>query len=732
MGGANIPSRHRRLTPGSGTADTATPKGFRHTHMTRSTAAPPPEPKPFDVGEALQRAHAHWNAGQADQAEMACQQVLAVWPGQTDATHLLGLMAYTYGNLDLAIAHMRRACQAPRAPGIYYSDLAELCRQRGLLDEGEQAARRAVAMNPRHGGGWNNLGIILQEAGNLDESRQCLERVLALEPENPQASNNLGNTCKRLGLLEEAERHWSRAIALRPDYAEVYSNLANLLTERGEYARARDMARRAIDLNPRLADAYINLAAVETAAHNHPEAQRWLRALLGFAPDHVGGLAALALALKHLNELDAAAEAARRAVAIAPRNAEAQNALGLVLQALGQDAEAIAAFDRAATLPGTAREQALISRASLHMEFGRAVLAETEFAAVVAEYPRSASAWFNQAALRRSEPGDPAIGHMRALLGPGGVQSRADKTLLHFGLGKALLDAGDSEQAFRHLDEGNRLKRATIAYDADGVSRWMREIAAAFPDAPIAAPAPGGDTATRPVFVLGMPRSGTTLVEQILASHPAVHGAGELPYMQRLIDEVGPFPAAATKLPADRMAALGAAYLSKVTPLAAGLAYVVDKMPANFLYAGLIPRMLPQARIIHCRRNPVDTCLSCYSQLFASEQLFSYDQTELGGFHRDYQTLMAHWRVVLPESHFLEVDYEAVVEDVEAEARRLLAFLGLPWDEACLEFHRTARPIRTASVNQVRQPIYRSSSGRWRKHAAQLQPLLAALGIDAE
>jgi hypothetical protein len=234
-----------------------------------------------------------------------------------------------------------------------------------------------------------------------------------------------------------------------------------------------------------------------------------------------------------------------------------------------------------------------------------------------------------------------------------------------------------------------------------------------------------------PVFVVGMPRSGTTLVEQVLASHPAVYGAGELRHLQTLTDGAGAFPQAIPGLTAVQFAAMGDAYLAKIMPLAQDRRHVVDKMPANFLRAGLIRLILPEARIIHCRRDPVDTCLSCYSKLFAAEQPYTYDQTELGRFHLDYQRLMAHWRAVLPASHFIEVDYEAVVVDLETEARRLLAFLDLPWDDACLRFHETARPVRTASVNQVRLPVYRTSSGRWRAHAAQLGPLLEALGILA-
>jgi tetratricopeptide (TPR) repeat protein len=691
-----------------------------------SQTSPGPD---LDIGQTLARAHAHWNAGQADQAEMACQRVLAVWPAQPDAMHLLGLMAHTYGNLDLAIAHIRKACESPRAPALYYSNLAEMCRQRGLLAEGEQAGRRAVALNPQLANGWNNLGIILQESGKLDESRTCLERVLMLEPENAQAHNNLGNTCKRLGLTTEAEQYWAKAVALRPNYAEVYSNLSNLLTERAEFDRARDMARKAIELNPRLADAYVNLAGAETAQQNHGEAQRWLRNLLSFAPDHVSGLTAMALSLKQTDDLDTAADMARRAVTAGAQNAEAHNALGSVLQAQGQKAAAFAEFDLAAKLPGTAREQSLLNQASLHLEFGDKTSAQTGFEAVLGEYPGSVSALFNLSSLKKTSAGDTLVAAMESRLASGPALSANDRMMLHFGLGKALMDAGQSDAAFRHLGIGNKLKRGTIGYDPDGVTRWLKSIAAAYPTEKLAAGG-DGDPSTMPIFVLGMPRSGTTLVEQILASHPAIHGAGELRLVQQVIDRLGPFPDSAANLPPAKLKELGAAYVAHVTRHAGGRPHVVDKMPANFLYIGLIRQILPQARIVHCRRDPVDTCLSCYGILFAGEQNFSYDQSELGRFWRDYDALIATWRPGLPATHYLEVQYEDVVDDLDTQARRMLAFLGLPWNDSVLDFHQTNRPVRTASLTQVREPIYRSSVGKWRGYSTQLQPLLTALGIS--
>jgi hypothetical protein len=239
-----------------------------------------------------------------------------------------------------------------------------------------------------------------------------------------------------------------------------------------------------------------------------------------------------------------------------------------------------------------------------------------------------------------------------------------------------------------------------------------------------------GDPSTVPVFIIGMPRSGTTLVEQILASHPKVHGAGELndleAAMTSLRSSVGPRPG----LGGEELRRIGARYLKRVRAIAPAAERITDKMPANFRYAGLIHLALPKARIVHTRRDPIDTCISCFSILFAHNQPFAYDLAELGRFYRAYAALMKHWREVLPVEEMLEVQYEELVDNFELWARRILAHCGLEWNNACLEFYKTKRPVWTASAVQVRQPIYRSSVGRWRPDQGMLQPLIEALEGD--
>ncbi len=393
---------------------------------------------------------------------------------------------------------------------------------------------------------------------------------------------------------------------------------------------------------------------------------------------------------------------------------------------MGRFEPALAAYQRAAVLPGPAQMDAIANLGGLHMEFGRKADALKAMEAAAKAFPDAPGILFGQTDLRRFAAGDPLIARMEALLAREGI-SLSDRATLHFGLGKVFLDIGNSAQAFRHYDEGNRLKRSTYAYNSAGDERWMTNLAEAFSPALLAAKTGLGAPSGLPVFVVGMPRSGTSLIEQILASHGSVFGAGELRTLHALSERIEGFPASVSSRGAAELEAIGEAYLARVAPMASGRRHVVDKMPSNFLLCGLIRLALPEAKIIHSRRDPVDTCLSCYTKLFAGEQPFAYNQTELGRYHRAYQALMAHWRAVLPASHFMEVDYEEVVDDVEAQARRMLDFLGLPWDERVLKFHETERPVRTASVNQVREPIYRTSAGRWKQHAAQLGPLLAAL-----
>jgi hypothetical protein len=310
-----------------------------------------------------------------------------------------------------------------------------------------------------------------------------------------------------------------------------------------------------------------------------------------------------------------------------------------------------------------------------------------------------------------------------------------ERTHLFFAISTVYRERGEDEKSFLYLKLANQTVRGAIAYDPAANDEGFRRLKTVFARHFLDSIAEAGFASELPVFIVGMPRSGTTLIEQIVASHPAVHGAGERKELGLFLNELGAghggereFPDFVTDLEPGAFRELGERYVAALRPLAPDAERIVDKMPGNFVHVGLIAAALPDARVIHCLRDPLDTCLSCYEQYFQKAQPYCYDLEELGRFYRLYENLMEHWCAVLP-GRILEVRYEDVVRDLEGEARRLIAFCGLDWSDACLAFHETERMVRTASANQVRQPLYATSVGRWRRFERELAPLIAALGI---
>jgi hypothetical protein len=335
--------------------------------------------------------------------------------------------------------------------------------------------------------------------------------------------------------------------------------------------------------------------------------------------------------------------------------------------------------------------------------------------------------------LKRFTSDDPHLTAVEALAGDPGKLSPEQQAELHFALGKIYADVGRHEQSFTHLLEGNRWARKHFTYDEPEALQLFERIRAVFSPELMRTNAGLGDPTDAPVFIIGMPRSGSTLVEQILASHPLVWAGGELDHFQEALARLqgvegtaSAYPEVVPFMTAEDFRTLGANYHVAIAASTSGAQRITDKLPVNFLLAGLIPLALPNARIIHTRRNPVDTCLSCFSKRFP-QQPYTNDLAELGRYYRAYEGLMEHWRPLLPPGVMLEVDYEELVADFEAQARRIIAHCGLPWNEACLDFHSTGRPVVTASSAQVRQPLYRSSIGRSQPYLPLLKPLLDAL-----
>jgi tetratricopeptide (TPR) repeat protein len=504
------------------------------------------------------------------------------------------------------------------------------------------------------------------------------------------------------------------------------------LHQRGDLAEADLLYQRALQKMPGLFDAQHLLGVLRSQQGRYAEALGLVTAALQGQPDSIGALTNHGLILHNMKRHGQALVSLDRVLALRPDHALAHNNRGNVLAALGRDAEALASFCRALkATPNYA--DAYNNMGVLLKELGRVTEAEAAFAKALELNPHLTGAYINLADCRRFQVGDAHLTRMQTLVQDQTTQP-TERMYLHFALGKVFADLGDHRHAFENLQKGNAEKRAMVAYDEAEMMKLFDRTRDVLTQDCIRAREGRGDPSTTPIFIIGMPRSGTTLVEQILASHHDVHGAGELAILNEVAGSVyGPdgrlvhYPDFVPECDDEVFGAIGSYYVAALRKHAPQARHVVDKMPSNFIFAGLIHLALPNARIIHVVRDPVDTCVSCYSRLFSDNLNHTYDLAELGRFYRRYQMLMAHWHNVLPEGRILDVRYEDVVSDVDTATRRILAHCELDWDPQCLRFHQTDRRVRTASAIQVRREIYPGAIGRWRDYRPWLGPLLQQL-----
>ena len=597
----------------------------------------------------------------------------------------------------------------------------------GRLDDAEALCARLRSRDPYDVAALHGLGLIRNRQGRAGEAVEWLRRAIR-EAAGRDLANSAPLHCDLGGILhargqdDEALGHVLRAIALDPRLAAAHSNHGGILLARGQPAAAVAAFERALALLPDQADLHYNLGRALTGSGRAEAALACYDQALRLAPDHVAALTNRGAVLVALDRPDEAVAPLERAVRLAPGYGPAHTNLGNALQALGRTDEAARAFAAAVRAdPTDAAGHANLGMAML--EAGDLEDAERALDRAVALAPGETGYWRILGQIRRFADGGPELAALAALAADPAALDEERRVDLHYALGKALGDLGRREAALDHLVAGGRLVRRRVAYDEAATLEEMAAIQASFPAERFAARRASPAAGPVPVFVFGMPRSGTTLVEQILAAHPAVAAAGERTELHRAATAAG-FPAAPDDTLAARLVADHAARLGALAPRAA---CVVDKTPAHFRLAGLIALGSPQARMVHTLRDPLDTCLSCFSVRFAAGQEFTYDLGELGRYYRAYARLMDHWRRVLPAGALLEIRYEDLVADLEGQTRRILAHCGLDWHPACLEFHHVRRPVRTASAAQVRQPLYRDAVGRAASWGALLDPLVAAL-----
>jgi tetratricopeptide (TPR) repeat protein len=595
------------------------------------------------------------------------------------------------------------------------------------------ACRRALAIDPNLPQANNNIGILYYERDEFDQAGAHYRRALELAPNYAEAWSNLGNARRAQKNYDEALVAYRQARQLRPDYADAINNMGTALREMGRLTEAESTYRHALALKPGDPGVLNNLALALKDAEQFTEAAELLTRSLAADASNVKTLTCLALVRLEQKQVSDAEVTAQRALSLAPDEPEAISALGLVRFEQQKSDEAMALFRRAIALkPGHADSHNNIG--NILKEDGQLAAARAEYERAIELDPHEAAYYFNLADAKKFARGDAHLAAMERLAAEHRALPDTARSRLSFALSKAYDDLGRHDDAFRWMREGNEIKRRRVGYDEARTLGQFDRIRSIV-DRGLIGTKTGGFDSTLPVFVVGMPRSGTTLVEQILASHPAVHGAGELDDFSRLADRMRDAGGNALRYPDDmpaltagQLRELGNNYVERLRVRAPQAKRVTDKMPANFIFLGLIHSALPQARIIHVTRDPRDTCLSCYSKLFSAPQDFTYDLGELGRYYRKYAELMKHWHDALPKGRVLDIRYEDVIADVETAARRIVGHCGLDWNPACIAFHEARRPVRTASASQVRRPVYRTSEGRWRDYQNHLGPLLAALG----
>jgi len=722
-------------------------------------------PQMSDIQQAL-KLH---KSGKLQEAAKMYQAVLEQDPLNVDALHLLGVSLIQRGAPEKAAGLIGRAIALRPNEPAFYNNQGEAFRFMGRFDQAAACYKQALRLNPRYADALNNLGLVLQNAGQHQEATRCFEGVLKLQPNSamahnnlgialihkgdragaaqefrraieinpeygeahcnlgqvllelnqskealthcrravelcpnlPAAHNNLGNVLREEGQLKEAKNEYAQALQLNPNIALTCNNIGQALQEEGALGQAKSWYERALQLDPRSARVHTNYASLLSEDEQDEEAQRELELALQLDPSYAEAHTALAMLLKEKMQVPAAIEHYRRALQINPHMASAHCGMGDAYQEIGKLEEAQACFRESIRInPRLAGGYTMLAT---HL---KGKIPDHEFKAM----------------LELAE--DPTL-------------PRTRRAALLFGLAHTLDARGDYDKAGAYLAEANAIRKEEWekrgkSYDPQDHAAHIDSIIATFTPEFFSRTQNFGVDSTRPLFVLGLPRSGTTLVEQVLASHSKIFGAGELRFTNQSLESI-PSVLKLDKRPIDCMNDLtreavqevAGKHLEKLAAINASKPHIVDKMPDNYQHIGLILTLFPNAKIIHCRRELKDIAVSCWMTNFRQIR-WACDQQHIAHRFQQYRRVMDHWRSVLG-GRFLEVDYEQTVSNLEETAKKMISFIGLDWEESCLSFHKTDRPVRTASVTQVREPVHTRSVQRWKNYEKSLGTIFSAL-----
>ncbi len=719
----------------------------------------------------LSTALAHHQRGELSLATQLYRQIISAEPANADALHLLGVASLQLGQPGQALPLLERAVQLQPGSSSFHTNLGEAYRVQGQLERAEACFRLALRLKAENADAAYNYGLLYMQQGQPAKAAELFRQALQHRPDFGLAHNNLGNACRMLGDIEKSLGHFRRAIELNPQLGLAHGNLGQLLLECQRPREALQHCQEAVRLDPQLAPAHNNLGNVLRRLGRLNDAKAcYLEALrrdprLAVVHNNLGEI------LHEQGQLNEAKRFLAEAVQREPNNARYHMSLAKLLLDQRDLAAAESHLLSARQLHPRLSEASLFL-AHVYFEQGRLIDSQTAYRALLAERPNDPAIncrlaevllELNQredalTCLRDALRADPNCVHALAQLAtqlgdrlPAEEEqalrrilentnlSNNDRAALLFALAHVCDARRDYEQAAQHLERANHLEnlawqQSGRAYNVEAHANFVNRLTSVFTPAFFERVRGFGLDSERPVFIVGLPRSGTTLLEQVLASHSRVFGAGELRLAREDFETLGGGNDGRSearafdlleKIDADTVGRMARNHLDRLAALHSKADRILDKMPDNYLYVGFMALLFPKARFLHCTRDIRDVAVSCWITHFRDIP-WSNDFDLIASRFDQYHRVMEHWKTVLPQP-LLDVHYEEMVDDLESVARRVVTFLGLDWEPSCLEYHRNKRPVRTASLSQVRQPIYRRSLARWRHYQDALQPLFARL-----
>ena len=682
--------------------------------------------------ETIQSAFANFQSGNLPEAERICRRILSQDSTQPEALHLLGVICHGLRKHQMATKYLSEAIARNPSEPSYHSNFGAILHALGRPTEARDCFREAVALKPDLTDAHYNLGLALYDLEHYEEATQSFQKALQLNSNYAQAHNNLGMIHKRRSRLHQALECFLAAIRSNPRLAEAHYNAGLVYMEQGLFPQAISHFQHTVRLQPANAEAHCNLGCAFQKVDKIRDSIASLKAALRHNANYAKAHNHLGISLRVVGRVTEAIESYRQAIRLKPDYAEAYANLGLALEAQGQLDDAASSYrkaielapddpDAAAGFASVCDKQRRFEQAySVLRPFLEAPTANINVACVFANLaPRLA---------RQQE----AIALLEHILATQRLPVYRGK-MIHFSLGSLYDGMQLYDRAFAQYKKANDLFSGR--FDTEKFKLAIDELIQVYSKDNIERYPRNSRASQRPVFIVGMPRSGTSLVEQILASHPRVYGAGELEEIQHIVsslpnvlESTERYPLCMSQLSRVAVETLAERYWDSLIRRAPEAARITDKMPENFFHLGLISQLFPKAAVIHCTRNPLDTCLSAYFQIFARGHEYSYNLETLGLYYLQYERLMRHWQEVL-DIAILDVSYEDLVSESEEVARRMIGFCGLEWDEKCMRFYDTERPVATASYEQVQRPIYKSSLGRSKHYERYLGPLVAILRL---